>query len=61
MQRARLCVSATRPGALEHVTVTNYRKRRIDPKTGHSVMLVPQHKRGVDEPAMLLDGVVGMY
>ena len=45
--------TGTRPGALEKVTLENYTNARVNPKSGRRVMLVANHKRSVDGPAML--------
>ena len=45
--------TGTRPGALEKLTVENYTTARVNPKSGRRVILVPNHKRSVDGPAML--------
>lgn len=45
--------TGTRPGALENTQLQHYRTMRRDPGTGDSVMLIPEHKRAVDGPAML--------
>lgn len=45
--------TSTRPGALENATVDDYHSMRTDPATGHSVLLVAEHKRQADGPAML--------
>lgn len=43
----------TRPGALGHATLADYKTMHQDPETGHHVILVTHHKRQVDGPAML--------
>lgn len=43
--------TGTRPGALGNATVAHLRKARPDATSGLQVMLVPDHKRGVDGPA----------
>ena len=45
--------TGTRPGALEKLTLDNYTNARVNPKSGRRVILVPNHKRSVDGPAML--------
>ena len=45
--------TGTRPGALENVRLQHYRNMRCDPVNGDPVILVPEHKRAVDGPAML--------
>ena len=45
--------TGTRPGALEKLTLENYTTARVNPKSGRRVILVPNHKRSVDGPAML--------
>ena len=45
--------TGTRPGALENAQLQHYRTMRRDPINGDAVMLIPEHKRSVDGPAML--------
>ena len=45
--------TGTRPGALENCRMCDYQSMRKDPKRGHYVILVPNHKRQMDGPAML--------
>ena len=43
----------TRLDALENATLHDYRTMRQDPDTGYKVLLIPEHKRGVDGPALI--------
>ena len=43
----------TRPGALENAQLQHYKTMRRDPINGDPVMLIPEHKRSIDGPAML--------
>ena len=45
--------TGTRPGALENTQMQHYNTMRRDPVNGDPVMLIPEHKRAVDRPAML--------
>jgi len=45
--------TGTRPGALENTQLQHYKTMRRDPVNGDPVMLIPEHKRSVDGPAML--------
>ena len=45
--------TVTRPGALEHAKMADYHIMKKDQKRGHYVMLVVQHKRQVDGPAVI--------
>lgn len=45
--------TGTRPGALENTQLQHYKSMRRDPVNGDPVMLIPEHKRSVDGPAML--------
>lgn len=45
--------TGTRPGALEHAKMADYHRMKKDQKRGHYVMLVAQHKRQVDGPAVI--------
>ena len=44
--------TGTRPGALENIRLRHYRNMRRDPVNEDTVILVPEHKRAVEEPAM---------
>ena len=43
----------TRPGALEHMTMAQYYGMKKDLKRGHFVILVTEHNRQVDGPAVI--------
>ena len=45
--------TGTRPDALENVRLQHYRNMHCDPVKKDPVILVPEHKRAVDGPAML--------
>ena len=45
--------TGTRQGALENTHLQHYRNMYHDPVNGDAVILVPEHKRSVDGPAML--------
>ena len=43
----------TRPGALEHMTMSQYHAMKKDPKHEHCVILLTDHKCQVDGPAVI--------
>ena len=45
--------TGTRPGALENTQLQHYNTMRRDPVNVDPVMLIPEHERAVDGPAML--------
>lgn len=46
--------TGTRPGALENATVSDYQTMCVDPATDHSVLLIAEHTRQADGPAMIM-------
>lgn len=45
--------TGTRPGALQHMTLTQYKAMKKDSQRGHYVVLVSEHKRQIDGPAVI--------